>query len=155
MPCSGFALATMVGPADVAELVDAHGSGPCARKGVEVQVLSSALLRRLALPILAAAVAAVVLSGDGLSARGAGPATEVVVTLKAPPLAAFGRSLQSAAHRVYPRRVDAAQDTLARRITEFVPDAQVRWRYRLVANGFAVVGPRSAGDPLCARARGA
>ena len=29
--------------ADVAELVDAHGSGPCARKGVEVQVLSSAL----------------------------------------------------------------------------------------------------------------
>jgi HEAT repeat protein len=26
----------------VAELVDAHGSGPCARKGVEVQVLSSA-----------------------------------------------------------------------------------------------------------------
>jgi hypothetical protein len=30
-------------PADVAELVDAHGSGPCARKGVEVQVLSSAL----------------------------------------------------------------------------------------------------------------
>ena len=29
-------------PADVAELVDAHGSGPCARKGVEVQVLSSA-----------------------------------------------------------------------------------------------------------------
>src|SRR5262249_13189877 len=30
--------------ADVAELVDAHGSGPCARKGVEVQVLSSAYL---------------------------------------------------------------------------------------------------------------
>ena len=36
------ALATLVIPADVAELVDAHGSGPCARKGVEVQVLSSA-----------------------------------------------------------------------------------------------------------------
>src|SRR5690349_862906 len=32
-------------PADVAELVDAHGSGPCARKGVEVQVLSSASVR--------------------------------------------------------------------------------------------------------------
>ena len=28
--------------ADVAELADAHGSGPCTRKGVEVQVLSSA-----------------------------------------------------------------------------------------------------------------
>ncbi len=26
----------------VAELADAHGSGPCARKGVEVQVLSTA-----------------------------------------------------------------------------------------------------------------
>ena len=36
--------------ADVAELVDAHGSGPCGRKLVEVQVLSSALLmdRRVA-----------------------------------------------------------------------------------------------------------
>jgi hypothetical protein len=31
--------------ADVAELVDAHGSGPCAFRGVEVQVLSSASLR--------------------------------------------------------------------------------------------------------------
>src|ERR1022692_616024 len=28
--------------AEVAELADAHGSGPCTRKGVEVQVLSSA-----------------------------------------------------------------------------------------------------------------
>src|SRR5260370_42126423 len=28
--------------ADVAELADAHGSGPCTRKGVKVQVLSSA-----------------------------------------------------------------------------------------------------------------
>ena len=72
--------------ADVAELVDAHGSGPCARKGVEVQVLSSALLRRLAIPILAAAAAAVALSGDGLGAGGAGAPTEVVVTLKSPPL---------------------------------------------------------------------
>jgi hypothetical protein len=38
----GFGLATMVIRADVAELVDAHGSGPCGRKLVEVQVLSSA-----------------------------------------------------------------------------------------------------------------
>src|ERR1035438_8833461 len=30
--------------ADVAELADAHGSGPCTRKGVKVQVLSSAPL---------------------------------------------------------------------------------------------------------------
>src|SRR5919198_991708 len=32
----------MRGPADVAELVDAHGSGPCGGDPVEVQVLSSA-----------------------------------------------------------------------------------------------------------------
>src|SRR5690349_12846112 len=32
--------------ADVAELVDAHGSGPCGGNPVEVQVLSSASLRR-------------------------------------------------------------------------------------------------------------
>jgi hypothetical protein len=29
--------------AGVAELADAHGSGPCARKGVQVQVLSPVL----------------------------------------------------------------------------------------------------------------
>ena len=34
--------AMLLRPADVAELVDAHGSGPCGRKVVEVQVLSSA-----------------------------------------------------------------------------------------------------------------
>src|SRR2546427_113817 len=34
--------ATLSLRADVAELVDAHGSGPCGRKLVEVQVLSSA-----------------------------------------------------------------------------------------------------------------
>ena len=34
--------ATLVLRADVAELVDAHGSGPCGGNPVEVQVLSSA-----------------------------------------------------------------------------------------------------------------
>src|SRR6185437_10501105 len=34
--------AKLLSRADVAELVDAHGSGPCGRKLVEVQVLSSA-----------------------------------------------------------------------------------------------------------------
>ncbi|NUR74901.1 MAG: hypothetical protein HOQ28_01285, partial [Thermoleophilia bacterium] len=101
-------------------------------------------MKRSAIPILAAAAAAVVLSGDGFSARGGGPATEVVVTLKAPPLSAFGRSLQSASHAAYLRRLDAAQNELARRIGAAVPGAQVRWRYRLVANGFAVVVPRAA-----------
>jgi subtilisin family serine protease len=100
------------------------------------------------LPILAAAAAAVALTGDGLGARGAVPVTEVVVTLKAPPLSAFGRSLQSATHAAYLRRVDAAQSALARRIVAAVPGAQVRWRYRLVANGLAVVVPQSAAERL-------
>ncbi|MFL5964396.1 MAG: S8 family peptidase [Gaiellaceae bacterium] len=101
------------------------------------------------IPILAAAVAAVVLSGDGLGAPAAGaPAAgapvEVVVTLKAPPLSAFGRSLLSATHAGYLRRVDAAQNELARRVIAAIPAAQVRWHYRLVANGFAVVVPSGA-----------
>jgi subtilisin family serine protease len=128
-------------------LVDAHGSGPCARKGVEVQVLSSALLR-LVIPILAAAAAAVVLTGDGLGAPGAGPPVELVVTLKAPALSSFGRSLQSASHAAYLRQIDAAQNTLARRVIAAVPGAQIRWRYRLVANGFAVVVPSGAAGEL-------
>jgi subtilisin family serine protease len=100
------------------------------------------------LPILAAAAAAVVLSGDGLGAPGAGRPVEVVVTLKAPALSAFGRSLQSASHADYLRRIDAAQNELARRIVAAVPSAQVRWRYRLVANGFAVVVPQAAVSEL-------
>jgi subtilisin family serine protease len=110
---------------------------------VEVQVLSSAFLR-LVIPILAAAAAAVVLSGDGLGARDAGSPVEVVVTLKAPALSAFGRSLQSASHVDYLRQVDAAQSELARRVVAAVPGSQIRWRYRLVANGFAVVVPSGA-----------
>ena len=49
-------------------------------------------LKRLLVIVVAAATAAVVFSGDGLGGRAA-PMTEVVVTLKAPPLSMFGRSL--------------------------------------------------------------
>ncbi|HEV7640336.1 MAG TPA: S8 family serine peptidase [Gaiellaceae bacterium] len=100
------------------------------------------------LPILAAAVAAVVLSGDGFGAPAAGRPVEVVVTLKAPALSAFGRSLQSASHAGYLRRIDAAQNELARRIVAAVPSTQIRWRYRLVANGFAIVVPQGAVSEL-------
>ncbi len=119
---------------------------------MEVQVLSSALLR-LVIPILAAATAAVFLSGDILGAGGTRGSTEVIVTLKAPALSAFGRSLQSASHASYLRQVDAAQGALAHRITTAIPGAEVRWRYRLVANGFAVVVPRGT-EPLLARIPG-
>src|SRR4051794_28832700 len=40
------------------------------------------------------------------------------------------------------RRIDAAQNELESRIVDTVPGAQVRWRYRLVANGLAVALPR-------------
>jgi len=65
------------------------------------------------------------------------------VTLKAPPLARFGRSLLSASHSDYLKRIDAEQNVVARRIRTAFPTAQVRWRYRLVADGLAVVVPRS------------
>jgi subtilisin family serine protease len=93
--------------------------------------------------VAAALTAAVCLSGDVLGARRSVPTAEVVVTLKAPALSAFGRTLQSASHAAYARQMAAAQSELIRRVQSAVPSAQVRWRYRLVANGFAVVVPRS------------
>ncbi|MBA3844563.1 MAG: S8 family serine peptidase [Actinobacteria bacterium] len=93
--------------------------------------------------LAAALVFAVALSGSVLGAAGQTPTAEVIVTLKAPALSAFGRSLQSASHTAYLARMDASQNVLARRIESAVPDAHVRWRFRLVANGFAVVVPRS------------
>jgi len=102
-----------------------------------------ATLTRLALLLATVSVAAVVLSGDSLGAHGRGPMTEVVVTLRAPSLSAFGRSLQSTSHRLYMRQVDSAQTALAMRITAALPDAQIRWRYHLVADGLAVYLPRS------------
>jgi hypothetical protein len=61
------------------------------------------------------------------------------VTLKAPPLSSFGaRRLASASHR---RQLAAAQAALERNVLSAVPTARVRWRYRTVLNGFAVVVP--------------
>lgn len=65
---------------------------------------------------------------------------EVVVTLAQKPLGttrwAAGRQLQS-------RTLANAQAAVAERIENSLPDATVRWRYRLVANGMAVLVPRS------------
>ncbi len=84
---------------------------------------------------------------------------EVLVTLKAPPLAeAFARHetlafssfvrpnrllLKSPASRDYLRRLDSAQRVLQARIRTRIPRARVRWRFGVVLNGFAVVVPRS------------
>lgn len=74
-----------------------------------------------------------------------GDLVEVVVTLAQQPLAttrwAAGRQLQA-------RTLAASQRSLADRIGSTVPDAQVRWRYRLVANGMAVLVPRAQLDRL-------
>ena len=65
------------------------------------------------------------------------------MTLKAPALAAFGRTLLSASHTAYLRQVEAAQTQLVHNVQAAIPQAQVRWRYHLVADGFAVVVPRA------------
>ena len=88
---------------------------------------------------LAAAAAAVGVSGDGFGATARGPLTEVVVTLKQPFVP--GRSLQSA-------RV--AQAMVVRSVEQELPEAQVRWRYHLVLNGFAVSLPASQVSRLAA-----
>jgi subtilisin family serine protease len=84
---------------------------------------------------VAAATAAVGLSGDGLGAPSPGPSTEVVVTLSAAPVA--GRSLAAAA------RVRVQQAAAIRTVQRAIPGATVRWRYHLVLDGFSVVLPRS------------
>ena len=71
---------------------------------------------------------------------GGGELVEVVVGLSQKPLGttrwAAGRQLQ--AHTMV-----SSQAALVRRIQTSIPGAQIRWHYRLVANGMAVVLPRS------------
>ncbi|HWJ30729.1 MAG TPA: S8 family serine peptidase [Gaiellaceae bacterium] len=88
------------------------------------------------------AASAIALSGDGFG-RTPVPTTEVVVTLKSPPLAAFGRSLLSARHTSYLRTLESQQAAVSARIEQTIPSSRIRWRYRLVANGLAVVLPRT------------
>ena len=91
---------------------------------------------------MVSAASAIALSGDGFG-RAPVPTAEVVVTLKAPPLAAFGRSLLSARHASYVRRIESQQAVVSARIEQTIPSSRIRWRYKLVANGLAVVLPRS------------
>ena len=76
----------------------------------------------------------------------AGEAVEVVVTLTQRPL---GTTRWLAGRDVQERTLDAAQAALAERI-DALPGAEVRWRYRLVANGMAVVLPRAQVGRLAA-----
>jgi subtilisin family serine protease len=89
---------------------------------------------------------------------------EVVVTMKPPSLAAvFARDrslafssfarprrllLSAPASRDYLRRLQSAQRTLQDRIRASIPRAEVRWRYGIVLNGFALVVPQRQVDRL-------
>lgn len=73
-----------------------------------------------------------------------GPSHEVVVTLASPPIA--GRT--GAAGRKARRAVDREQERFARALHQAIPVARIRWRYRLVLNGAAVVVPDGAARRL-------
>jgi subtilisin family serine protease len=68
-----------------------------------------------------------------------GPLVEVVVSLSQRPLGTTrwlaGRGLQA-------RTLASSQRRVEQRIAESVPHSRVRWRYRVVANGFALVLPK-------------
>ena len=115
--------------------------------------------------LFAAAGAAVLVGASGShqhAGSGATPLVEVVVGLEAPPLAhaaAEERTLYGATRRgrlnlrapasvSYVRTLAAAQARLERRLTAAIPQATVRWRYRIVANALAVVVPERAADRL-------
>ena len=84
---------------------------------------------------------------------------EVVVTLPQPPLAAgdparplarrarrrrsTGSNVRAPASVSYLRTLASAQRTLQARIEQAIPGARARWHYGVVANGMAVVVPRS------------
>jgi hypothetical protein len=122
----------------------------------------SALVRRLVLLSVALLLSAGGAASSGpAAARGSGT-VELVVGLAQPPLAqAFrsGRSptasrrrlsLRAPASVTYLRELTAAQRTLTARITAAIPQARVRWRYQVTANGLAVVVPRSQAGRLAA-----
>jgi subtilisin family serine protease len=88
------------------------------------------------------AASAIALSGDGFGQTPV-PTTEVVVTLKSPPLASFGRSLLSARHVSYLHKLESQQAVVSARIEKTLPASRIRWHYKLVANGLAVVLPRT------------
>jgi subtilisin family serine protease len=87
-----------------------------------------AALLVVALAVLAVGSERVQLVDEALGAGG----VEVVVALESPPLAHAPGS---------EARIVAEQRAFRARLTRSLPDARVRWRYRLVTNGFAVVLP--------------
>ncbi|HUQ21487.1 MAG TPA: S8 family serine peptidase [Gaiellaceae bacterium] len=85
----------------------------------------------------------VVLATGSARAEGQAPRgelVEIVVALSQKPL---GTTRWAAGRQLQARTMISSQDALAQRIESALPDARIRWRYRLVANGMAVVVRRS------------
>ncbi|HST26576.1 MAG TPA: S8 family serine peptidase [Gaiellaceae bacterium] len=101
---------------------------------------------------------AVALGATASAHASAQPRTEVVVTLDAPSLAAEVQDsrvltvatkarrlgLSSPASLFYLHQLELRQNAVARRIERSIPTATVRWRYKVVLDGLAVVLPTSA-----------
>ena len=65
------------------------------------------------------------------------------MTLAARPVAMYGRELSSARSHAVVRELAAAQAKTQRSLLSAIPEAQVRWHYHLVADGFSVVVPKA------------
>jgi len=95
------------------------------------------MTRILALVSLLALCCLPLASGGAVAATANGPRTEVVVTLSAPALA--GQTSPAAR-----ATIDREQARFAAALRQRIPTATIRWRYRIVMNGAAVVVPRDA-----------
>ena len=95
--------------------------------------------RRLPLICGLLCVLALTAGAQAKSPTPGGGRVEVVVLLRAPSLAEASGPSARAAARVY-----AEQRRFVRALRAAVPESTVRWRYRLVANGLAIVVPRTA-----------
>ena len=92
------------------------------------------MTRLAALAVVVPALAALLVAANERPVPGAAGSgrTEVVVLLDSPPLAEAPWARTA---------IDAQQRTFRRELVAHVPNARVGWRYRLVANGFAVSVP--------------
>jgi subtilisin family serine protease len=103
------------------------------------------------LSLVAAFALACTLGGGQARGRSAstGKPVEVVVELKRPPLA-IAMGLRARRSPAYLHELEAEQAQVQRLIAAAIPSAKVRWRYRYVLDGLAVVGPRGQVSRLAA-----
>jgi subtilisin family serine protease len=116
-----------------------------------------AALRPLVLAAVLLSTLALAAGAQGRPGHTPGPLVEVVVALDGAPLADSGQLRRLSAHGRTVRRLDlharatvsrlrtlaSAQRSAESRLEAAVPDASVRLRYRIVANGLAVTVPAS------------